>query len=228
MAAQWEHVVLAAAGQCPGPARPLRRSCRRGPAGPRLPRAQPRVPGVVRPGARPAADARRALGARGRGPCLVVRCRVHHGRALLADPQHRPRPAAGGHRPRRLLGRGRGERLGAAAAADDGQALPGRTGGGAELLAACRVDPVLAGAGRPVGAARREPVAAPGDARAGVGGRRVAGQLRPGGGEHRPGHPDHRAAGRAAGAWRGGRGRRGRGGPARVRAHAAGAARRVM
>src|SRR6516164_8402927 len=102
-------------------------------------------------------------------------------------------------------------------------ALPGGAGGGAELLAAGRVDPVLAGARRPVGATRRQPVAAPGDARAGQRRRRLAGQLRPGGGEYRHRDPGHCATGRAAGGRRGGGGRRGRGRPAGVRAHPRGA-----
>ena len=83
---------------------------------------------------------------------------------------------------------------------------PGRPGGRAELLAGHRVDPVLAGLRRTVGAAGRQPVAASGGARAGRGGRRLAGQLRPGRGQHRRGDPDHgrplpvRALGAAAAA----------------------------
>ena len=51
------------------------------------------------------------------------------------------------------------------------------------------------GVRRAVGAARRQPVAAPGGARAGRGGRGMAGQLRPGRGQHRHRDPADRAAG---------------------------------
>ena len=89
--------------------------------------------------------------------------RVPAGRAVLAGPEPGPGAAAGGDRARRAVDRRRGGRLGAAAPAGHGagarsppwSCVP-------ELLAGRRVDPVLAGLRRPVGSARREPVAASG------------------------------------------------------------------
>src|SRR5215831_9082227 len=165
----------------------------RGAAGARLPRAEHRVPGVVRAGARPATHARRTVRPGSGGPVLVVRRRIHHRRALLAGPQHRSRAAAGRHSARRVLDRGGDQHLGAAPVAGDTRARARGPRGGAELLAAGRVDPVLAGPWRAMGAARREPVAAPGDPRAGRRRRRVAGQLRHRDGQHRHRDPYRRA-----------------------------------
>src|SRR5215467_9648889 len=125
----------------------------RGAAGARLPRAEHRVPGVVRAGARPATHARRTVSPGSGGPVLVVRRRIHHGRALLAGPQHRSRAVAGCHSAGRVLDRGGDQHLGAAPVAGDTRARARGPRGGAELLAAGRVDPVLAGPWRAVGAA---------------------------------------------------------------------------
>ena len=216
-AREWGHGGVA----CPDPAGQVCGPGGRRPARAGLSRAQPRVPGLVRARARPAPHARVAVRAGGRGARLVVRRRVHLRRPLLAAAQHRPRPAAGGRGHGRAVDPGRGQHLGAAAAAGHRRPRPGRAGGGAQLLAGHRVDPLLAGFRRAVGAARRQPVAASGGARAGRGGRGVAGQLRHRGGQHRHRDPADR---RPRPGPRPGRGRyrgRSRCRAGRVRAHPA-------
>src|SRR6266568_8506876 len=109
------------------------------------------LPILVRPRARAAADARigqRQAGRRGR---LVVRRRVPACRAVLADPE----PGARADRCRggtwRALGRSRAGLLGPTPPAGHRATRARRTRARAQLLAARRMDPVLAGFRRPVG-----------------------------------------------------------------------------
>src|SRR6202012_554413 len=137
---------------------------RRGGAAAGLPGPGPVGGGLVRAGARAAGHPAVAVGPRGRGPRLVAGLRIHRGRDVLALAGDRPGRGPGGGGVRGPAGPVRVVGLGPAAAAADHGPGPGRAGRGAELLAIGRMGAVLAGTGRPVGGARRQPVAATGRA----------------------------------------------------------------
>ena len=200
----------------------------RGPARPGLPRPEPGVPGLVRAGPRADPDRQVALGAGRRDTRLVARRRIPDRGPVLDGSGDRPRGAAGRRGDRRAVGAVRGGRVEAAPPAAELAAGAGRAGRGAELLAAHRMAAVLAGARRPVGRVRRQPVAASGRARAGRGRRGVADQLRAGAGERgdrarprgaAPGAPRRPVRPGARGARRGRRGGQRRRRAAGVRAH---------
>ena len=158
---------------------------RRGSRGAGLPGPQSVLSCLVRPGAGHGAvhPCRHDQG--GRRPGLVVRRRV---------PDRDPAVDDAGDRAGRGADR-RGLRLHVVAVRDRGQppASTARVGSGrarradrgAELLADPRVDQVLSGARRALGALRRVPVAAPGRPRARRDRRNVAGERRAPAGQHR-------------------------------------------
>ncbi len=177
---------------------------------PGFPPAEPGIPRLVRAGARDPHHPRRTVGPGRRGARLVAGRRLHPGRPVLADPQHRPGAAAGRSGVRGLVDRVRGSRLDPAAPAAASRPRAGGARRAAGLLGVHRVGPVLAGVRRPLGRAGRQPVAASRGARPGRGGRRLADQLRPGRSQH--GDRDTAAGPEPGGACGGGRrGRRGAG-----------------
>src|SRR6185437_16718239 len=85
-------------------------------ADPRVPRPEPGVPGLVRPGPRAGADRQVAHRAGRRDAGLVARRRVPDRGAVLDGPGDRPRGAAGRRGDGRALGAVRGSRAEAAPA----------------------------------------------------------------------------------------------------------------
>ncbi len=165
---------------------------RRGPADARLPRARSLVVRLSGAGPLAAADPYRALTAPGGAGRLARRDRVRRRRAPLADAESPCLHRAAGRAARAAVGS-----LGAAgspAARRDAvrRAGGGRRARGALRLADDRAGPVLGGAGRPVGAPRREPVGGGSGPAARLGGRGMAGEPAGGRGEHRCGPADRR------------------------------------
>jgi hypothetical protein len=135
----------------------------RGLADPRVPRPQPGVPGLVRPGPRAGADRQVAHRAGRRDARLVARRRVPDRRAVLDGPGDRPRGAAGRRGDGCPVGAVRSGRAAVAQAAAQLAAGAGRAGRGAELLAAlpgCPVPPRGPGS-LPSALSRPSPASAP-------------------------------------------------------------------
>src|SRR5690348_8143773 len=103
-------------------------------ADPRVPRPEPGVPGLVRPGPRAGADRQVAHRAGRRNARLVARRRVPDRRAVLDGPGNRPRGAAGRRGDGCPVGAVRSGRAAVAQAAAQLAAGAGRAGRGAEWL----------------------------------------------------------------------------------------------